>query len=75
MVLTRIEDLDNASTRILSVLILMGCLVLFYFPLLGSDLFWRGVGSNISRNSWEARTNSLRMVSSCIFMLIVSILI
>ncbi|XP_057577330.1 nucleolar protein 8 isoform X2 [Hippopotamus amphibius kiboko] len=27
----------------------------------GSDLFWRGVGSNISRNSWEARTNSLRM--------------
>ncbi|XP_058422091.1 nucleolar protein 8 isoform X3 [Diceros bicornis minor] len=27
----------------------------------GSDLFWRGVGSNISRNSWEARTNNLRM--------------
>ncbi|VCX40348.1 unnamed protein product [Gulo gulo] len=27
----------------------------------GSDLFWRGVGNNISRNSWEARTNSLRM--------------
>nr|XP_025840179.1 nucleolar protein 8 [Vulpes vulpes] len=27
----------------------------------GSDLFWRGVGSNISRNSWETRTNNLRM--------------
>ncbi|EHB14693.1 Nucleolar protein 8 [Heterocephalus glaber] len=27
----------------------------------GSDLFWRGVGSNISKNSWEARTNSLLM--------------
>ncbi|XP_039072376.1 nucleolar protein 8 [Hyaena hyaena] len=27
----------------------------------GSDLFWSGVGSNISRNSWEARTNNLRM--------------
>ncbi|KAL2781232.1 nucleolar protein 8 isoform c [Daubentonia madagascariensis] len=27
----------------------------------GSDLFWRGVGSNISKNSWEARTNNLRM--------------
>ncbi|XP_034885149.1 nucleolar protein 8 isoform X4 [Mirounga leonina] len=27
----------------------------------GSDLFWRGVGNNISRNSWEARTNNLRM--------------
>ncbi|KAL0606735.1 Nucleolar protein 8 [Plecturocebus cupreus] len=27
----------------------------------GSDLFWRGVGSNISRNSWEVRTNNLRM--------------
>uniref|UniRef100_A0A8C6DH29 Nucleolar protein 8 n=1 Tax=Moschus moschiferus TaxID=68415 RepID=A0A8C6DH29_MOSMO len=27
----------------------------------GSDLFWRGVGSNISRNSWEIRTNNLRM--------------
>uniref|UniRef100_A0A8D2CR41 Nucleolar protein 8 n=1 Tax=Sciurus vulgaris TaxID=55149 RepID=A0A8D2CR41_SCIVU len=27
----------------------------------GSDMFWSGVGSNISRNSWEARTNSLRM--------------
>ncbi|XP_011233650.2 nucleolar protein 8 isoform X1 [Ailuropoda melanoleuca] len=27
----------------------------------GSDLFWRGVGSDISRNSWEARTNNLRM--------------
>ncbi|XP_043421704.1 nucleolar protein 8 isoform X1 [Prionailurus bengalensis] len=26
-----------------------------------SHLFWRGVGSNISRNSWEARTNNLRM--------------
>ncbi|XP_075864614.1 nucleolar protein 8 isoform X2 [Microcebus murinus] len=26
----------------------------------GSDLFWRGVGDNISKNSWEARTNSLR---------------
>ena len=25
----------------------------------GSDLFWRGVGSNISRNSWEIRTNNL----------------
>ncbi|XP_016064450.1 PREDICTED: nucleolar protein 8 [Miniopterus natalensis] len=29
--------------------------------LLGSDLFWRGMGDNISRNSWEARTNNLRM--------------
>lgn len=27
----------------------------------GSDLFWRGVGSNISRNAWEIRTNNLRM--------------
>uniref|UniRef100_M3ZBS4 Nucleolar protein 8 n=1 Tax=Nomascus leucogenys TaxID=61853 RepID=M3ZBS4_NOMLE len=27
----------------------------------GSDLFWRGVGSNMSRNSWEARTTNLRM--------------
>ncbi|XP_036752772.2 nucleolar protein 8 isoform X2 [Manis pentadactyla] len=27
----------------------------------GSGLFWRGVGSSISRNSWEARTNNLRM--------------
>uniref|UniRef100_G1PRS8 Nucleolar protein 8 n=1 Tax=Myotis lucifugus TaxID=59463 RepID=G1PRS8_MYOLU len=27
----------------------------------GSDLFWRGMGGNISRNSWEARTNNLRM--------------
>uniref|UniRef100_A0A2I3RS46 Nucleolar protein 8 n=1 Tax=Pan troglodytes TaxID=9598 RepID=A0A2I3RS46_PANTR len=27
----------------------------------GSDLFWRGVGSNISRNSWDARTNNLRV--------------
>lgn len=27
----------------------------------GSDMFWSGVGSSISRNSWEARTNSLRM--------------
>lgn len=27
----------------------------------GSDLFWRGVGSNISRSSWEARTNHLLM--------------
>lgn len=27
----------------------------------GSDLFWSGVGSNISKNSWEARTNSLLM--------------
>ncbi|KAM6159645.1 nucleolar protein 8 [Erethizon dorsatum] len=27
----------------------------------GSELFWRGVGSNISKNSWEARTNSLLM--------------
>uniref|UniRef100_A0A2K6EX95 Nucleolar protein 8 n=1 Tax=Propithecus coquereli TaxID=379532 RepID=A0A2K6EX95_PROCO len=27
----------------------------------GSDLFWRGVGGNISKNSWEARTNNLRM--------------
>ncbi|XP_069906253.1 nucleolar protein 8 isoform X2 [Oryctolagus cuniculus] len=27
----------------------------------GSDLFWRGVGSNISRNSWEARTKHLLM--------------
>lgn len=29
--------------------------------LLGSDLFWRGVGGDISKNSWEARTNNLRM--------------
>uniref|UniRef100_F7IR60 Nucleolar protein 8 n=1 Tax=Callithrix jacchus TaxID=9483 RepID=F7IR60_CALJA len=27
----------------------------------GSDLFWRGVGSYISSNSWEVRTNNLRM--------------
>uniref|UniRef100_A0A8C8ZDF1 Nucleolar protein 8 n=1 Tax=Prolemur simus TaxID=1328070 RepID=A0A8C8ZDF1_PROSS len=27
----------------------------------GSDLFWRGVGGKISKNSWEARTNNLRM--------------
>lgn len=27
----------------------------------GSDLFWRGVGNNISRNAWEARINNLRM--------------
>ncbi|XP_046520350.1 nucleolar protein 8-like [Equus quagga] len=27
----------------------------------GSALFWRGVGSNISSSSWEARTNNLRM--------------
>ncbi|KFO20772.1 Isoleucyl-tRNA synthetase, cytoplasmic [Fukomys damarensis] len=27
----------------------------------GSDFFWSGVGSNISKNSWEARTNSLLM--------------
>uniref|UniRef100_A0A2K5ED83 Nucleolar protein 8 n=1 Tax=Aotus nancymaae TaxID=37293 RepID=A0A2K5ED83_AOTNA len=27
----------------------------------GSGLFWRGVGSNISRTSWEVRTNNLRM--------------
>ncbi|KAF4010576.1 hypothetical protein G4228_002215 [Cervus hanglu yarkandensis] len=27
----------------------------------GSDFFWRGVGSNISRNSWEIRTNNLSM--------------
>ncbi|KAG8524037.1 Nucleolar protein 8 [Galemys pyrenaicus] len=27
----------------------------------GSDLFWRGVGSNISRSAWEARTDNLRM--------------
>uniref|UniRef100_A0A2I2Z338 Nucleolar protein 8 n=1 Tax=Gorilla gorilla gorilla TaxID=9595 RepID=A0A2I2Z338_GORGO len=27
----------------------------------GSDLFWSGVGSNISRNSWDARTNNLRV--------------
>uniref|UniRef100_K9IPX2 Nucleolar protein 8 n=1 Tax=Desmodus rotundus TaxID=9430 RepID=K9IPX2_DESRO len=26
----------------------------------GSDFFWKGVGGNISRNSWEARTNNLR---------------
>ncbi|XP_054443978.1 nucleolar protein 8 isoform X2 [Pteronotus mesoamericanus] len=25
----------------------------------GSDLFWKGTGGNISRNSWEARTNNL----------------
>ncbi|GAB1298165.1 Nucleolar protein 8 [Apodemus speciosus] len=25
----------------------------------GSNLFWSGVGGNISRNSWEARTSSL----------------
>ncbi|KAM7092735.1 nucleolar protein 8-like isoform 2-T2 [Molossus nigricans] len=29
--------------------------------LLGSDLFWKGAGGNISRNSWENRTNNLRM--------------
>lgn len=29
--------------------------------LCGSDMFWSGVGSNVSRNSWETRTNSLRM--------------
>lgn len=27
----------------------------------GSDLFWRGVGNDISKSSWEARTNSLHM--------------
>ncbi|XP_066224462.1 nucleolar protein 8 isoform X2 [Saccopteryx leptura] len=27
----------------------------------GSDLFWKGMGGNISRHSWEARTNNLRM--------------
>uniref|UniRef100_A0A8C2UKK2 Nucleolar protein 8 n=1 Tax=Chinchilla lanigera TaxID=34839 RepID=A0A8C2UKK2_CHILA len=27
----------------------------------GSDLFWRGVGNNISKSSWEAQTNSLLM--------------
>ncbi|KAK2490099.1 hypothetical protein MC885_000505 [Smutsia gigantea] len=27
----------------------------------GSGLFWKGMGSSISRNSWEARTNNLRM--------------
>ncbi|XP_055451240.1 nucleolar protein 8 isoform X1 [Psammomys obesus] len=27
--------------------------------LLGSNLFWSGVGSSFSRSSWEARTNSL----------------
>uniref|UniRef100_A0A671FMP8 Nucleolar protein 8 n=1 Tax=Rhinolophus ferrumequinum TaxID=59479 RepID=A0A671FMP8_RHIFE len=27
----------------------------------GFDLFWSGMGGNISRNSWEARTNNLRM--------------
>ncbi|XP_073908444.1 nucleolar protein 8 isoform X3 [Castor canadensis] len=27
----------------------------------GSDLFWRGVESNINKSSWEARTNSLLM--------------
>ncbi|XP_014448292.1 nucleolar protein 8 isoform X1 [Tupaia chinensis] len=27
----------------------------------GCDLFWKGVGSNISRNSWEARAHSLHM--------------
>ncbi|XP_037591911.1 nucleolar protein 8-like, partial [Cebus imitator] len=26
-----------------------------------SDFFWRGVGNNISRNSWEVRTNNLPM--------------
>ncbi|KAF6120647.1 nucleolar protein 8 [Phyllostomus discolor] len=26
----------------------------------GSDLFWKGMGGDISRNSWEARTNNLR---------------
>ncbi|XP_036893043.1 nucleolar protein 8 [Sturnira hondurensis] len=26
----------------------------------GSELFWKGMGGNISRNSWEARTNNLR---------------
>ncbi|KAM6216139.1 nucleolar protein 8 [Rhynchocyon petersi] len=27
----------------------------------GSEFFWRGIRSNLSRNSWEARTNSLRL--------------
>lgn len=27
------------------------------------------MGSDISRNSWEARTNNLRMVSNCISIL------
>ncbi|XP_006900798.1 PREDICTED: nucleolar protein 8 [Elephantulus edwardii] len=27
----------------------------------GSEVFWRGMRSNMSRNSWEARTNTLRM--------------
>ncbi|XP_019486051.1 PREDICTED: nucleolar protein 8 isoform X4 [Hipposideros armiger] len=27
----------------------------------GFDLFWSGMGGNISRNSWEARTNILRV--------------
>ncbi|XP_054981975.1 nucleolar protein 8 isoform X2 [Sorex araneus] len=27
----------------------------------GSDLFWRGVGNDISQSSWEARTRSLHM--------------
>ncbi|KAM9207112.1 nucleolar protein 8 isoform 1-T1 [Dugong dugon] len=27
----------------------------------GSDLFWRGAGSDMSRNCWETRTNNLRM--------------
>ncbi|XP_021570446.1 nucleolar protein 8 isoform X2 [Carlito syrichta] len=26
-----------------------------------SNLFWRGVGSDVTRNSWETRTNNLRM--------------
>lgn len=32
------------------------------FPI-GSNLFWSGVGGSISRNSWEARTSSLLLVS------------
>ncbi|KAM4877575.1 nucleolar protein 8 isoform 1-T3 [Thomomys bottae] len=27
----------------------------------GTDLFWSGVGNNMSKNAWEARTNSLLM--------------
>lgn len=29
--------------------------------LLGSDIFWKGMGGTIKRNSWEARTTNLRM--------------
>lgn len=42
------------------------CTRFFFFSenddrLHGSNLFWSGMGSSISRNSWEARTSSLLM--------------